>query len=268
MIGYVTMAMAVLPMVTPTLGGVVGEFYGWRATFAVLLIVGLIVLALIWFDLGETHPPRATSARQQARETRELLAEPRVWGYFGCATLSSGAYFSFLGGAPFIGERVMGLTPSVLGLWFALVAVGYIGGNFLSGRYSERVGIENMMMMGCVIATVGSATSLTLMSLFPPHALYLFAPMLLVGLGNGMTLPNAAAGAVSVRPDLAGSASGLGGFLQIGGGAALATWAGALITIENEGMPLYWMMTAVSLGGAAVALWMRYQPKTAAELAD
>jgi MFS transporter, DHA1 family, multidrug resistance protein len=48
-----------------------------------------------------------------------------------------------------------------------------------------------------------------------------------MGLGNGMTLPSANAGVVSVRPHLAGSASGLGGALQIGGGAGLATiWRG------------------------------------------
>ena len=268
MIGYVTMAMSLLPMMTPTVGGVVGEVFGWRATFVVLLFVGIGVLALVWFDLGETHRPASGSASKQVQDTAELLRVARIWGYFGSATLSSGAYFSFLGGAPFVGEQVLGLTPTVLGMWFALVAIGYMIGNFLSGRYPQRFGIENMMLAGSVVAASGAALTLWLMATFPPHASFLFGPMAFVGLGNGMTLPNAAAGAVSVRPDLAGSASGVGGFLQIGGGAALATVAGALITDANQGMPLYWLMAIVSVAGALVAWWMKRLPLLEGEARD
>ena len=137
-----------------------------------------------------------------------------------------------------MGTEIVGMSPSVLGFYFAFVAAGYIFGNFLSGRYSERVGIEPMMMYGGIVACIGVSISLFLMTNYQPQASFLFYPMVLVGVGNGMTLPNANAGAVSVRPDLAGSASGLGGFLQIGGGAALATLSGSLITIENQAVPL------------------------------
>ncbi|MGI9355848.1 MAG: multidrug effflux MFS transporter [Rhizobiaceae bacterium] len=258
MIGYVTMAMAVIPMISPTLGGVLGEAYGWRSPFVTLLIVGLIMFALIWFDLGETHKPSSSSMRAQLTDYRSLLKEPVVWGYFICSSLGSGAYFAFLGGAPFVGDKVLGLTPSALGLYFAFVAVGYMFGNFLSGRFSERIGIEPMMFYGGLVASIGVATSLTLMSLLEPHATYLFLPMMLVGMGNGMTLPNANAGAISVRPDLAGSASGLGGFLQIGGGAALAALSGVLISEANQGMPLYIIMFFSSLSSAVVA-WLMFR---------
>jgi hypothetical protein len=54
--------------------------------------------------------------------------------------------------------------------------------------------------------------------------------MTFVGLGNGMVLPNATSGMLSVRPHLAGTASGLGGAIMLGGGAALSALAGALLT--------------------------------------
>ena len=41
--------------------------------------------------------------------------------------------------------------------------------------------------------------------------------MTIVGIGNGMVLPNATSGMLSVRPHLAGTASGLGGAITIGG---------------------------------------------------
>jgi MFS transporter, DHA1 family, multidrug resistance protein len=56
-----------------------------------------------------------------------------------------------------------------------------------------------------------------------------FGLTVFMGMGNGICLPNANAGMLSVRPELAGTASGLGGAILIGGGAALAALAGVLL---------------------------------------
>ena len=259
MIGYVTMAMAIIPMMSPSLGGYTGELYGWRAPFVILLMVGIAMLLIIYFDLGETFEPTEASFRERVQDYFSLLKEPMVWGYLLCSSASSGAYFAFLGGAPFVGTEIIGITPSTLGFYFAFVATGYMVGNFLSGRYSERVGIEPMMICGGLVACTGVLLSLYLMTNFTPKAEYLFYPMMLVGMGNGMTLPNSNAGAISVRPDLAGSASGLGGFLQIGGGAALAALSGVLISVENQALPLYIIMAASSIVGASIAALMFFK---------
>ncbi len=258
MIGYMTMAMTVMPMVSPTIGGVLGEAYGWRSIFLLLDVIALGVLLLIWFQVGETHKPVKVSVSAQARDYAALLREPVFWGYITCAAAASGAYFAFLGGAPFVGDRIIGMTPSVLGLHFAFVAIGYMAGNFISGRYSQSVGIERMMVFGGLVGALGVAIALGLMSMFEPKAGYLFYPMMLVGVGNGMVLPNSTAGALSVRPDLAGSASGIAGFVQIGAGAALATLSGTLISVENGAMPLYVIMFSTSVVGALVA-WFMYR---------
>ncbi len=256
MIGYVTMAMAVIPMISPTIGGYVGEIYGWRAPFMALFVVGIAMILLIYFDLGETFKPQPSSLKLQFSNYLSLLKEPAVWGYFLCATSASGAYFAFLGGAPFVGTQIIGMSPSELGFHFGFLAIGYMTGNFISGRFSERIGIEPMMISGGIVCCIGVSLSLFLMVNFEPRAEFLFYPMMLIGTGNGMTLPNANAGAISVRPDLAGSASGLGGFLQIGGGAALASLSGRLITVENQALPLYILMFLSSVVGAFIAATM------------
>jgi len=265
MIGYITMAMAVIPMLGPVAGGAIGEWYGWQGPFVLLLVIGILMLALIWHDVGETHIPKRNAISEQMNDYASLLREPLIWGYLGCATLASGAYFAFLGGAPFVGETLMGLQPAELGAFFGLVALGYMFGNFLSGRYSETIGIEPMMLYGGLVAAFGVALSLTLISFFEPNALFLFGPMLLVGMGNGMTLPNANAGAISVRPDLAGSASGIAGFMQIGGGAALAALSGMLISEANRGLPLYIIMFLSAFGGAILAAVMYKLSKSNAQ---
>ena len=71
--------------------------------------------------------------------------------------------------------------------------------------------------------------------------------MMFVGLGNGLTIPNATAGMLSVRPHLAGTASGLGGAIQIGGGAMLSGLVGTMLTVESGAFPLLYMMTITSI---------------------
>ena len=70
MIGYVTMGMALVPMVGPMIGGALDEAFGWQANFAMLLAGGLAVLALIWADLGETTGKRQSSMAAQSRTVR------------------------------------------------------------------------------------------------------------------------------------------------------------------------------------------------------
>lgn len=65
-------------------------------------------------------------------------------------------------------------------------------------------------------------------------------PLALIGVGNGVTLPSANAGMVSVQPHLAGSASGLGGAMTIGGGAALSVLASSVLSKRMEPGRFYW----------------------------
>ena len=247
MIGYITMGMAIVPMISPAIGGVLDEAFGWQANFWVFLISGSLVFWLIWADVGETNANRSASFRQQFSEYPELLLSPRFWGYCLAAAFASGAFFAYLGGAPFVGSVVYGLPPSQLGIFFGAPALGYMFGNFLSGRYSISVGVNRMILLGAVALCAGMAASLSL-SLTGFGSVYtFFGFMVFVGVGNGLILPNATAGMLSVRPHLAGTASGLGGTIMMGGGAALSVLAGALLTRGGGDTPLLWLMLAVSV---------------------
>ncbi len=247
MIAYVTMGVAVVPMVGPVIGGALGELMGWKAIFWMLFILGGAVLWLSWRDLGETSTASGLSLAQQFREYPELLTSPRFWGYALACAFSSGAFFSYLGGAPFVGSEVFGLTPASLGLHFGAPAVGYFLGNWISGKFSARVGINKMILWGSLILTAGLGAALITFALTGGSALIFFGFMCFVGLGNGMTIPNATAGTLSVRPHLAGTASGLGGAIMIGGGAALSALAGALLQPGTGAWPLLWLMLATSV---------------------
>lgn len=254
MIGYVTMGQAVAPMIGPAIGGGLEAAFGWQASFWALFGAGAAVLALTWADLGETAPRTGTSLKAQIRQWPELLRSPRFWGYSATLGLSSGSFFAYLGGAPFVGDRVFGMDAATFGLFFGAPAVGYFAGNFLSGRFSVRIGINRMVLWGTLINAGGVALSLTLFLVGLGTPLGFFGLMTCVGLGNGMAIPNATAGVLSVRPHLAGTASGLSGALMIGMGAALSALAGALLTPASGAFPLLWIMTVTAVGAVVSIL--------------
>lgn len=255
-IGYITMGMTAAPMIGPLIGGVLGEVYGWQAPFYLMLGFGLFSLSVVYLDLGETNHSQSASLGGQFRNYPELLTSRRFWGYSATAAFTSGAFFAFLGGGPFVATELLGLTPSQYGMYFAVITLGYMIGNFLSGRFSASVGINKMMLTGNLSAACGMIISLLLFSAGYMHPLSLFGPSFLVGLGNGITLPNANAGVVSVRPHLAGSASGLGGALQIGGGAALSVISGALLSLETGPFPLVLVMLGSAICGVLATLYV------------
>ena len=258
MIGYVTMGMAVVPMISPAIGGVLDEWFGWQAVFWALFVLGGATLLLAWADMGETALPSDKSLTAQFREYPELLRSPRFWGYALAASFSSGAFFAYLGGAPFVGQEVFGMSPATLGFFFGAPAVGYFLGNFLTGRYSTKFGVNQMVLWGCGANALGGTISLLIFEAGHGTPTSFFGMMTLVGLGNGLVIPNATAGMLSVRPHLAGTASGLGGAIMIGGGAGLSAWVGILLTPETGAFPLLWMMLATAfLGLVSIVLVMR-----------
>ena len=260
-IAYIAMGMAITPMFAPALGGFLDNWFGWQANFWMLGGVGTLIWILTYFDQGETVPPSTEGFREQLKEYPELLTSRRFWGYCLASAFSGGAYFAYLGGGPFVGSVVFNLSPEQLGIYFGTPAIGYFAGNFISGRYSVRFGIDHMILSGLNIILVGMTLSLILSYLGYASVNSFFGFMIFVGLGNGLCLPNATAGMLSVRPHLAGAASGLGGSISIAGGAALSTVAGAILVPGSTEMPLLLLMWASSLAGVILILSVRRRNK-------
>ncbi|MCK0096343.1 multidrug effflux MFS transporter [Yoonia sp. F2084L] len=261
MIGYVTMGMALVPMVGPMIGGGLEQAFGWQATFVFLAATGLATLALVYLDLGETVKGDGTSFRDQLKTYPELFRSPRFWGYVLCAAFGSGAFFALLGGTSFVASDIFGLSPLWSGIALGAPAIGYAFGNYLSGRFSVKVGINRMAMIGTAITILGLGLSALLTLAGVNHPLNFFGFCVFLGLGNGVMLPNVMAGSISVRPHLAGTASGLSGAIMIGGGAALSQFAGSILTIETGTMPLQLIMLGTSVLAFLSVLFVIWREK-------
>lgn len=254
-IGYVTMGMALVPMIAPMIGGVLDEIHGWQAPFALMLAFGVIAFLMVVFDLGETNPSAPAGMLTQLRAYPALFGSLAFWSYTLTAAFTAGSFFTLVGAGPIVATDVLGLRPSEYGLYFGIVSLGYVLGNFVSGRFSRQAGMNRMMLWGNLASAFGTLVALGLFAAGSDHALALFGPMVLLGVGNGMILPSASAGIVSVHPHLAGSASGLGGAVQLGISAVMSALAGILAAPQAGGvMALLGLMLACGLASTLAAL--------------
>ncbi len=265
MIGYVTMGMALVPMIGPMIGGALDQAFGWQATFVFLTLAGIGVGVLAYLDQGETISGAGMSFADQFKSYPELLRSQRFWGYVMCAAFASGAFFAFLGGASYVADTVYGLSPLWTGVALGAPAIGYAFGNFISGRYSVRIGINQMILIGSGILAAGMGLSLILAVTGFDTALMFFGFCTFVGVGNGMVMPNATAGMLSVRPHLAGTASGLGGAILIGGGAALSVLAARLLVAGPGALPLQAIMFATAIFAGLSILFVIRRDRELAE---
>lgn len=216
MIAYLIMAMVVAPMLAPTVGALLTDGFGWRAVFWFTTLAAIVLTLLVIRHLFETRQPEAGAGGfGLLGGASYLLRQPAFLAYVAQSSFAIAVFFSFLGGAPYFMVSILGRPATEYGLYFILVSGGFMAGNFASARITQRVGLDRMIWLGSVLALVGVLAAALLLGSGLWHPLALFGPMMVAGFANGLSVPNAQAGAVSVDPALAGTGSGLAGFGQM-----------------------------------------------------
>jgi DHA1 family bicyclomycin/chloramphenicol resistance-like MFS transporter len=261
MIGLVATAMAIAPMISPLIGGIIDTAFGWEAIFLFTALFSGAVLLWAVLVLPETRPrTMARSPEKLHHEWRAMLGSAKFHGYVLCAALGSAPFFTFLGGGPHVVVTLMGRTSAEYGLWFAVTSLGYIAGNFTASRLSQRLGVDGMILAGIAFELIGALLTAVLVATMPEAGpAIIFLPQCVISYGNGLLLPNAIAGAVSVRPQAAGAASGITGFMQMAVGAASTQAVSILLEGAGTAMPMAWMLVVmvVTAGVAYGALVRR-----------
>lgn len=266
LMGTVAMAMAVAPMLGPLFGGVIDQLLGWRASFHTFTVLGATVLLLTWVDMGETNVSRSETFLNQFRAYPDLLRSGRFWGYALCMAFSTAAFYVFLSGVPLVAGPVLDLPPASLGFFMGTITAGFFLGSFLSRRYAGHHALTTMMIAGRLAACAGLLAGMALFLFGLVNPLTLFGATVFVGIGNGLTMPSSNAGAMSVRPDLVGSAAGLSGALIVAAGAVFTAFTGAVLTEQMGVYGLTGMMLLCSAAGlvsALAVLWLDRRPEPA-----
>jgi MFS transporter, DHA1 family, multidrug resistance protein len=260
MLAYMSMVMALAPAFGPILGGFLQVWFGWRANFAVLALFSLAVLAASLAMLPETNKWKSRDATRIGHlvgNYRSLLRHRSYLGYVLVVACTYSGIFSFISGSAFVLIGLLGLRPDVYGFCFAAIVVGYMIGAFLSGRFGTAVGIERMVQLGTAVQLVGGLAGVGLYAAGIVTIASIVGPVVLFMTGTGLVLPNAQAGAIGPFPRMAGAASALLGFFQMG----LAALVGIAVGHGSASSPLA-MMAAIALValGSALAYWLVVHP--------
>jgi MFS transporter, DHA1 family, multidrug resistance protein len=259
MIGLVTSVVVLMPMVAPLIGGVLDTLFGWEAIFAFTAIVSFTIFAWAVLDLPETRNASVApdSPRHFRADVGALAASPRFFGYALCAGLGSAPFFSFLGGGPHVVVTMLERTSAEYGLWFFIPSVGFMSGNFAVSRLTARLGIDALIWWGIAFTIVGCLLNVLVYVALPGWEMAtIFLPQIIIGFGNGLLLPTSIAGAVSIRPQVAGTASGVTGFIQMSVGAVAAQLGGHVVAQAAGATPMLLLMLFFGIATAAAVFFL------------
>lgn len=257
MISLVIAALMIGQMVSPLTGGLIETAFGWRAIFYAVTIGALAVAVGIAIALPETHRNRAVGSGGFRNDVRTLIKSRAFIGYVMCQVLASQIIFTFAGGGPYIVVTQMGRTSAEYGAWFATTGFAYLVGNLLCVRFAPRHSLEKLIWFGLALQLCGSLLNL-LWSFtgWNEAPAWLFGTQMIVMVGNAFVMANSAAGAISIRPEAAGTASGAMGFLQQGIGALMSQFGAYLGGHSATTLPLTSAVLAISLLCACMMIFV------------
>jgi MFS transporter, DHA1 family, multidrug resistance protein len=256
MISLVIAVMMIAQMLSPLTGGLLETAFGWRTIFYVMTAASLAIAVLIAVALPETRRDRAEGGNFRG-DVGSLLTSRAFIGFVLCQVLASQIIFTFAGGGPYLVVTQMGRSSAEYGAWFATTGFAYLVGNLFCVRFAPRHSLENLIWFGLALQFGGSLLnlgwSLTGLNQAP---LWLFGTQMIVMVGNAFVMANSAAGAISVRPEAAGTASGAMGFLQMGIGSLVSQFGAYLGGHSTTTLPLTSAIFVISIACASTMIFL------------
>lgn len=231
MMGYVTAAMAIAPMIGPLCGGLLLDHLGWRAIF---LSVG-IAAVLLFFVTAAVIPASAASrpvpADNKPTSWVQLLRRPEYLRFVIVSVGAMTTFYGFVSAAPhlLIGDKGAGLSATQYGAYYMIVPLGFLTGSMLAGRLGIGLGNNRLCLIGSSVGALGCVIGLVMVWFAGAQPLAIVVPMAICALGAGLGMAGSQAGMVASSPDQPGVASGLAAFGQLALSALMVQIIGVIV---------------------------------------
>jgi DHA1 family bicyclomycin/chloramphenicol resistance-like MFS transporter len=230
-LSYLASIMAVAPAVAPILGGLLLARFDWPSVFIGLAVFALIIALFYSLLIPETLAAEHKQSIQilpVLRNFKVLLHDRIFLSYTLCGSLGFAGLFTYISGAPFVLIEYFKVPEAHFGYYFFLIVLGYIGGSFLSGRLGNKVAGSTLLFRGCALACACAAVCLLLPILNIHNLTALLIPATGYAAALGLIMPQSTNGALKHYPHMAGTASSLLGFTQMGTAAVAGMVFGQL----------------------------------------
>ncbi len=255
---YIAAAMGVAPVVAPVIGGISGDAFGPHSVFFVSALMGSLVWLWIMLQLPETGRADRSSRvrwRQWWANYGQLLSSRVFMGYTLMYGFVQGSFFAFLAVGPAVFEIYLGLGQREFGLVWGLMALAYVTGAAAGGRMIGQLGMDRVMHLG-LLMTMGAGWALLFLVTGPGISLPSIVAVLATLTGaSGLVIPVSMAGAVSYRPEIAGTSSGLSSAMGLVLSGAFTIVSGFLFS--GSFTPIAMLIAAAVTLTALTALMVR-----------
>jgi DHA1 family bicyclomycin/chloramphenicol resistance-like MFS transporter len=229
-IAYLTMAYTIGPMISPIVGGLLIDAFGWRSVFSFALAFGALIAIMAYFVVFESRPPSSSTPVRGSllRNYADLFRHPRFTAFVLQSGFSTGAFLVAATAASSLLKDMLHRPSAEFGIYFLTFPLGYLCGNFITSRIGGRVATETMVLVGSLLLIVAVTTQAALLLAGYVSPLTLFVPGFFMTMAQGLSLSYAQSAAMATNPKLAGTAAGIGVFVQNFLGAVFAQLYGLL----------------------------------------
>lgn len=246
-LGFVTTLVAAAPGFSPLIGGLVETFFGWRATFALLALVGIFATLVVWFRVPETHHQRETAPRmtQAFASYFTLLSKREFMIPVAGTTCAMMGLFAFFAAAPTIFIQGFGVSPILFGFIPCVTVFAVFAGGFSAPRLAKKWPGFKPVILGLVLMTIGSVGMLAVSYGGQAGMYQVLGTLLFFLFGMGVVNPLSTVFALRPFPEIAGAASALIGFFQMAGGALGTILLGLLPYPILPALPIVMLVSAI-----------------------
>ena len=245
MIGYTLLMSS-----SPIIGGYIEHYLNWRVNFMFLLIYAIMAFICAWFFLPETNRflnSHATKPKVLFQNYVHIISNKVFLGSVICAGICYAGIISYLTAAPFLMQKIIGLSPLQFGWLSCVTAAAFISSGYINSKLISYFDIKILVYVGLTCALIAGSIMLLFAMLHIINILVIMVPVFIFVFGCGFVFGNVYMYAVTPFAKMAGASGALFGCLQIG----LAVVASSVIAVlpETSQIPLAGMFVALGLIG-------------------
>ena len=209
----VTAIMGISPMIAPVIGGIGYQIFGNpNGIFIITAAIGILVLTAILLLLPETRDAalvESTSKEPWSDKYRYLLGSKVFVGSSLIYAFTTGAFFAILAVASTVFYNDLGIDSAGFGFIWGGLTILYTVSAFMAGTLSSKYGLMKVLLFGVLLNVIAGLLFYSLVKVFDVTLISVIVPLVIMFFAHGYIVPMSLAQAVSARPEIAGSSSGL-----------------------------------------------------------
>lgn len=215
------MMLAAGPAFAPVIGSIALELTGWASIFGFMVAYGAIVLTAIVLLVPETNRHRDSALinpRRLARSYRFLLGQPLFLVPALILGLTIGGFYTLATILPFVLIDQVGLSPLQFGIGMLMQTGCFFLGGLATRLLLKRFPADKIAGFGSLLNLMSGLALFAGYLYVAPSYLSVMVPVGGFAFGTALMLPSMTVRGLHPFPKIAGAASAMMGFVQIGVG--------------------------------------------------